>query len=94
MGEGGGSERVGREQEDKRVYVSIPYIQGVSEQVTRVLRPYAKVSTRPTANLSARLVKPKDKLGIKEKAGLVYQYKCQCGEHVNSSMTCSQCTCM
>ena len=95
MGEGGGSERVGREQEeDKRVYVSIPYIQGVSEQVTRVLRPYAKVSTRPAANLSARLVKPKDKLGIKEKAGLVYQYKCQCGEHVNSSMTCSQCTCM
>ena len=56
---------------DRRPFISVPYIPGVSEQVTRVLRPYAKVSTRPAANMSVRLVKPKDRLGIKEKTGLV-----------------------
>ena len=81
MGDYAGSRQESRESEvDKRPSISIPYIQGVSEQATRVLRPYAKVSTRPAANLSARLVKPKDRLGIKEKAELVYQCKCQCGK--------------
>ena len=48
--------------------------------MTRILRPYAKVSTRPAANLKARLVKPKDRLGFKDKSGVVYQYQCQCGK--------------
>ena len=77
MGEGDGSRQASRESEvDTRFYISIPYIHRVSEQVTHVLRPYAKVSTRPEANLIARLVKSKDRLGVKEKAGLVYRYNC------------------
>ena len=39
---------------DRRTFISIPYIQGVSEQVTRILRPYAQVSTRPAASLTTK----------------------------------------
>ena len=63
----------------ERSFVCIPYVQGVSEQVTRVLKPYAKVGTKPGASLRDRLVKAKDKMGTKSKAGVVYEYRCQCG---------------
>lgn len=63
----------------KRPTVCIPYIQGVSEQITRLLKPHAKVSTKPGINLRDRLVRAKDRLGTKSKGGLVYEYRCQCG---------------
>ena len=56
----------------------LPYVKGVTEKVTRVLKPYARVSTKPGKNLRNLLVNAKDKRDKFHSAGLVYQYECQC----------------
>ena len=50
----------------------------MTEKVTRALKPYARVATRTDRNLKSFLVKPKDKRERCQKAGLVYQYECEC----------------
>ena len=72
-----GRVRAGEERREKPLVV-LPYIQGVTEKVTRVLKPHARVATKPSRNLKSMLVKPKDKRETGQSAGLVYQYECEC----------------
>ena len=64
----------------KKPLVVLPYVQGVTERVTRVLRPYAKVTSKPEKNLRNMLVRPKDKREKHQNSGLVYQYERECGK--------------
>ena len=68
-----------REQREKKPLVVLPYVKGVTERVTRVLKPHARVATKPAKNLRNILVKAKDKRETVQNTGLVYQYECcQC----------------
>ena len=69
-----------RDQRDDKPLVVIPYVKGVTEKVTRALKPYARVATKPDRNLRGILVKPKDRRGPHQNAGLVYQYECECDQ--------------
>ena len=64
--------------EERKPVVVLPYVQGVTERVTRALAPYAKVANKPGRNLRSMLVKPKDKREKISNAGVVYQYECIC----------------
>ena len=57
-----------REQRDDKPLVVLPYVRGVTEKVTRVLKPYVRVFTRPDRNLRGILVRPKDKRGVNQSA--------------------------
>ena len=52
----------------------------MTEKITRVLKPHAKVATKPGRNLRDLLIKPKDKRDKFQTTGVVYQYKCECGK--------------
>ena len=65
-------------EEVRRPVVVLPYVQGVTERVTRVLAPHAKVTNRPDKNLRSLLVKQKDKRDKISSAGVVYQYNRMC----------------
>ena len=69
-----------RDQRDDKPLVVIPYVKGVTEKVTRALKPYARVAAKPDRNLRGILVKPKDRRGPHQNAGLVYQYECECDQ--------------
>ena len=60
--------------------VVIPYIQGISEHIIRLVKPYAKAHTKPATNLRHILSKPKDKREKHQNKGVVYRYTCQCGK--------------
>ena len=66
-----------REENEQKPLVVLPYVRGVTERVTRILAPHAKVATRPGKNLKSMLVRPKDKRDKGANAGLVYQYECK-----------------
>ena len=59
----------------------IPYVEGVSERVHRVLKKYGVATTmRPHTTLRRLLVHPKDKVELEEQGELVYQIPCKnCG---------------
>ena len=67
-----------RQGRDQRPLVVLPYVQGVTEKITRILAPHAKVANRPGKSLKSMLVRPKDKREMTSNAGLVYQYECTC----------------
>ena len=67
-----------REQRETKPFAVLPYVKGVTEKVTRVLKPYARVSTKPGKSLRNMLVNAKDKRDKFQSTGLVYQYECQC----------------
>ena len=73
-----GNER--RPEHEKKPMVVLPYVQGVTEKVTRILKPHARVATKPGTNLKNMLVRPKDKRKKDQNSGLVYQYECECGK--------------
>ena len=64
-----------------RSQVVIPYVEGVSERVHRVLKKYGVATTmRPHTTLRRLLVHPKDKVELEEQGELVYQIPCKnCG---------------
>ena len=74
-----------REQRETKPFAVLPYVKGVTEKVTRVLKPYARVSTKPGKSLRNMLVNAKDKRDKFQCTGLVYQYvsvkKCISGKH-------------
>ena len=72
----GNGENRGRERQEQPLVV-LPYVKGVTEKITRVLKPHARVSTKPGQNLRSMLVKPKDKRNKIQSTGLVYQYECE-----------------
>ena len=57
--------------------VTIPYVKGVSEALSRVLRKH-HISTpmRPHNTIKQLLVHPKDKVSKEDKTGVVYQIPC------------------
>ena len=58
--------------------VTIPYIKGVSESISRVFHRYgASTSVKPHLTLRRMLVHPKDKRAPQEQAGVVYQIPCK-----------------
>ena len=57
--------------------VTLPYIQGVTESVQRILRKHnISSAVRPHTSLKKMLVHPKDKLDSDDKAGVVYEIPC------------------
>ncbi len=75
-----------REKEDKgknpekkfKSQVVIPYVEGVSERVDRVLKKYdIATAMRPHTTLRCLLVHPKDKMEAEEQGELVYQIPCK-----------------
>ena len=78
----------GREEAGQKPLVVLPYVQGVTERVTRILAPHAKVASKPGRNLRSMLVKPKDKRDITANAGLVYQYECATCKRIYVGETC------
>ena len=58
-------------------FTSIPYIQGTSEKITRVLNEAGvKVAMKPIHTIGRILPSPKDPLTLEEKSCLVYQVPC------------------
>ena len=64
----------------RKPFVVLPYVRSVTEKVTRILKPHAKVATKPGRNLKNVLVRPKDQREKDQNSGLVYQYECECGK--------------
>ena len=64
-----------------RSQVVIPYVEGVSERVHRVLKKYGVATAMlPHTTLRRLLVHPKDKVELEEQGELVYQIPCKnCG---------------
>ena len=63
---------------DCKGFVSIPYIKGTSEPISRILQSVGlQVAMRPTNTLKQALVKPKDRDPVEDQAGVVYQISCQ-----------------
>ena len=64
-----------------RSQVIIPYVEGVSERVHRVLKKYGVTTAmRPHTTLRRLLVHSKDKVELEEQGELVYQIPCKnCG---------------
>ena len=61
-----------------RTYVSIPYISGVSERISRILRKYdLNVAHQPTRKLRNELCHLKDKRSTGERAGVIYKLDCK-----------------
>jgi len=68
----------------KTVNITIPYIQGVSEKIRRILQSQdIATNFKPYSTLKQRLVHPKDKLNKNIKSNVIYRLKCddtQCKE--------------
>ena len=63
----------GRTKKLKR-FTSIPYVQGVSEPISRILTQVGSgVALKPHHTLSSLFRKPKDAINFEKKRGLVYQ---------------------
>ena len=72
-------ERIQSEQEEEtKGWATIPYVKGVSEPISRILRTAGiKVAMKPHNTLRKELVHPKDRDSLMEKAGVVYQVNCK-----------------
>lgn len=58
-------------------HVTIPYIRGISEAISRKFRSYGiSTHTRPINTLRSQLCHPKDKEPINNRCGVVYQIEC------------------
>ncbi|XP_072039459.1 uncharacterized protein [Amphiura filiformis] len=64
--------------EDKtRANVTLPYIEGVTERVQRILRTHNIASSvKPHTSLRRLLVHPKDKVDMDDKTGVIYEIPC------------------
>jgi hypothetical protein len=59
-------------------FISVPYIKGVSERCSRILRPYGiKLANKSSNTLRSVLSKVKDKQPTMENTGVVYQVPCK-----------------
>ena len=63
---------------NKPSYISIPYVSGVSERISRIFKKYdLNVAHQPTKKLKNELCHLKDKRKVGEKAGVVYKLDCK-----------------
>ena len=66
-----------RDREKNKGHVIIPYVQGTSERLRRVLKQYNIGTTfRPINKISQMIVHPKDQLNKEDKCGVVYEVAC------------------
>ena len=69
-------------------FTSIPYVQGTSEKIRRVLNEAGvMVAMRPVRTIGRALPSPKDPLTPEEKTGLIYLVPCSDCEHVYIGQT-------
>ena len=67
-----------RKTEKLKRFTSIPYVQGVSEPISRILTQVGiGVALKPHHTLSSLFRKPKDVINFEQKRGLVYQISCR-----------------
>ena len=65
------------QQDTDTKYVSIPYIPGTSERISRIFRKHSiNVAHKPSVTLKSKLCQIKDKRDVSERAGVVYQISC------------------
>ena len=63
---------------NKPSYLSIPYVSGISERISRIFKKYdLNVAHQPTKKLKNQLCHLKDKRKVGEKAGVVYKLDCK-----------------
>ena len=77
--------------------VTIPYIKGTSETISRILQPYnIRVAHKPTTTLRHSLTNVKDKDELNNRQGAVYKIKCsdclgsyfsETGRNLNTRLT-------
>lgn len=71
------SKKEQRPDEEVKGYVTLPYVQGTTERIQRVLASYGiKVSVRPTYTLKNILSNVKDPLPKEKKVGVIYSIPC------------------
>ena len=70
------------EEEEKPLTTAvIPYSQGLSEQIRRVLRMYnIRTAFRSGASLGNLLTKVKDPVPVEDRPGAIYKISCLCGD--------------
>lgn len=61
-------------------YVSMPYIKGVSEPISRFLRAHNVIVGHSSRTLKKSLVHLKDRIPKDKQKGVVYELRCDCGE--------------
>ena len=66
----------------KTTRIALPYVQGQSESIKRILSPLGiEIAFRPQNTLRKILSRPKDIIPTTMKSGVVYQISCQdCAE--------------
>ena len=60
--------------------MSIPYVKGVSEPISRFLRAHNVIVGHSSKNIRKSLVHVKDRLPKGKQKETVYEVKCECGE--------------
>ena len=63
----------------REVYAAVPYVPGVSEKISKLLRREGIRVAHTSRRLRNRLVNAKDPMEPGKKKGAVYQIKCSCG---------------
>ena len=67
-----------RKTEKLKRFTSIPYVQGVSKSISRILTQVGVgVALKPHHTLSSLFCKPKDAISFEQKRGLVYEISCR-----------------
>ena len=67
-----------RTTEKLKRFTSMPYVQGVSEPISRILTQIGiGVASKPHHTLSSLFRKPKDVINFEQKRGLMYQISCR-----------------
>ena len=88
---------ISRHSNELRTTVTIPYIKGTSETISRILQPYnIRVAHKPTTTLRQLLTNVKDKDEHNNGQGAVYKIKCsdcqasyigETGRNLNTRLT-------
>lgn len=67
-----------RDHQAPKGHVTLPYVQGISEAISRKIRKTGvQVHTKPINTIRSRLVAPKDKVDTLEKCGVIYHIECR-----------------
>ena len=77
------TQATGIQEEKIRMSINLPYVEGTSEKLRRILRSHKTRSTFYTENTLRKLVcKPKDRLATEDKNNIVYETDCSNSEVV------------